>query len=214
MCSHSLVGKTNDVTGCAVFRELTASHFKRMWWDATTRNGMDLALVKKEIQNSVCICHVNISLDSLRFISLSNRTFSVLALSSDHKSLSRFVFVMLWHVSLKSIKIQSALSASCSLQLLSSWSSWPWWPSVTLQSPSAPRETSPIRQHLQVHHTVMNTHTGNPQLWYYPSVFHAWTSKLCLVPYEASITTTLIDRPFSAQTDYGCKYQLVILVIE
>lgn len=52
---------------------------------------------------------------------------------------------------IKNPRSQSALSTSCSLQLPSSWSSWPWWPSATLQSPSALTETSPIRQHLQVH---------------------------------------------------------------
>lgn len=61
---------------------------------------------------------------------------------------------------LKSFYSQSALSSSCSLQLLSSRSSWPWWPSVTLQSPSARMEISPTRLHLQVDHTSIDTASG------------------------------------------------------
>ncbi len=78
-----------------------------------------------------------------------------------HQGLSGcFVSVLLWHVLLKNIKSQSALFTSCSPQLLSSWSSWPWWPSVTLQSLSARMEKSPTRLHLQVDHTFINTASG------------------------------------------------------
>lgn len=81
---------------------------------------------------------------------LSNSALSVLP--RRHHRL--FVLVLFWHVLFTNIYSQSALSTiSCSPQLLSSRSSWPWWLSVTPQSPSAQREKSPTRLHLQVERT-------------------------------------------------------------
>lgn len=90
---------------------------------------------------------------------------SVLAVSS----YNTVVVLLPLHVLWKNIKSQSALSSSCSLQLLLSWSSWPWWPSVTLQSLNAWMEQSSTKLHLQVYPTFKwNT-------WYYYSVWCLFT---------------------------------------
>lgn len=89
---------------------------------------------------------------------------SVLAVSS----YNTVAVLLLLHVLWKNIKSQSApSSSSCSLQLLLSWSSWPWWPSVTLQSLNAWMEKSSTKLHLQVYPTFK----WNTQCYYSVCLF-------------------------------------------
>lgn len=88
---------------------------------------------------------------------------SVLAVSS----YNTVAVLLLLHVLWKNIKSQSAPSSSCSLQLLLSWSSWPWWPSVTLQSLNAWMEKSSTKLHLQVYPTFK----WNTQCYYSVCLF-------------------------------------------
>lgn len=88
---------------------------------------------------------------------------AVLAVSS----YNTVVVLLLLHVLWKNIKSQSVPSSSCSLQLLLSWSSWPWWPSVTLQSPNAWTKKSSTKLRLQVYPTFK----WNTQCYYSVCLF-------------------------------------------
>lgn len=140
--------------------------FKEIIFDRSVLRKLSVNMTRQHMkwQRSVTlvagwVCHQSVSCDSYRFIRicLTERSLSLLSLSIYQGLSGCFVSVLFWHLLLKNINSQSALSTSCSLQLLSSWSSWPWWPSVTLQSLSALMKKSPTRQHLQVHHTFMST---------------------------------------------------------
>lgn len=100
---------------------------------------------------SVCVLTAVVGIVCHAGWSVCQTVLSLPLFFSSYNTIKVFlVALLLLHAFIKKIKSQSALSTFCSLQLLLSWNSWPWWPSVTLQFLSAWKGKSPTKLHLQV----------------------------------------------------------------